>query len=65
MKSFITLAPIVLALAVVIGGVTAYVVNFNKFANCDFEAPVKCEVIHGIGLIPAFTLITVWFDSDK
>ena len=37
--------------------------NVVKLVNCDFEAPYKGEVIHMIGLIPAVSLVTVWFDD--
>lgn len=44
----------------------AYIVNAVKFTNCDFEPDFKCEIIHGVGLIPSpISAITVWFDSDK
>jgi hypothetical protein len=40
--------------------------NAYKLTTCDFDAPYKCEVIHGIGLfIPPTSLITAWFDSDS
>lgn len=43
----------------------AWVVNFVKLTECDFEAPYKCEAIHGVGIIPPVALGSVWFDSDK
>ena len=51
---------------VVIWVVGSWVGNFVKFVNCDFalEPSVKCEVIHGIGIVPVLSLITVWFDID-
>ena len=44
----------------------AYVTNFVKFTNCDFESSYKCEAIHGIGVfVPPSAIVTVWFDSDE
>lgn len=38
-----------------------YVVNFIQFIQCDFEAPYKEEVIHGLGVFLAVpSMITVW-----
>ena len=41
-------------------------INAYKFANCDFKADYKCEVVHGIGIFifPA-SFVTTWFDSDE
>jgi len=39
-------------------------VNLYKFAQCDFEASWKGEIIHGIGILPPASLVTVWF-NDK
>lgn len=40
----------------------AYVVNFLKFIENDFEAPYKSEIINGIGVfMPPSAIITVWF----
>ena len=42
----------------------AWVVNAVKFVNCDFDAPYRCEVLHGIGLVPLLAPVFVWADSD-
>ena len=42
-----------------------YILNLNKLSNCDFESPYRCEVIHGIGIIPLVSMITVWFGTDE
>lgn len=42
-----------------------WIVNFVKLTDCDFEAPYRCEAIHGAGLIPAVSFVTVWFDTDE
>jgi hypothetical protein len=40
----------------------AYVVNFVKFIENDFEAPYKSEIVNGIGVfMPPAAVITVWF----
>lgn len=40
--------------------------NAYKLTQCDFDAPYKCEVLHGIGLfvVPA-SVATAWFSTDK
>jgi len=43
----------------------AWVLNFVKFVNCDFESPYKCEVIHAIGIFTPGSIVTVWFDDDN
>ena len=45
--------------------ITPWVWNFTKLTDCDFEPDYRCEVIHGLGIIPPITFITVWFSSDK
>ena len=48
---------------VVIG--TGWVKNIIKLSDCDFEASFKCEVVHGIGIIPPVGMITGWLDMGK
>lgn len=43
----------------------SWVVNLVKFCKSDFKAPIKREVIHGIGLIPPISAITCWFNIDE
>ena len=45
--------------------ITLWVWNFTKLTDCDFEPDYRCEIIHGIGIIPPITFITVWFSSDN
>jgi hypothetical protein len=59
MKRFL-LVPLVLVLAMA----TAWLTNIVKLTNCDFAAPYKCEVVHGIGIIPPAAFVTVWFGTD-
>ena len=67
LKEAIVNTIIVATLACIVAGPTiAYVVNAIKFTECDFEKDYKCEVIHGIGLIPSpAAIFTVWFDTDQ
>jgi len=44
---------------------TAFGINIKKLTECDFESPYKCEIIHGIGLFPPFSLFTVWYKSEN
>ncbi len=40
--------------------------NLVKFADCDFNSPYRCELIHGVGVVvPAASLVTVWFKDDS
>lgn len=40
-------------------------VNMYKLTQCDFESPYRCEVIHGLGAIPLFSIGTVWASTDN
>lgn len=41
----------------------SWIVNFVQLVVCDFEAPYRCEAIHGIGfVIPPLSVVTVWVD---
>jgi len=44
---------------------TGYVKNVIKLSDCDFEAPYKSEVIHGIGLFPPIGAVTGWLNVGK
>lgn len=45
--------------------VYCYVGNIIAFAHCDFKAPYKGEIIHGLGIVvPPASYVTVWF-NDK
>lgn len=46
--------------------VWGYVANIVKFAKCDFEAPYKSEVLHGIGIfVPPMGVIMGYIDTGK
>ena len=57
-------AALVLYIAIVTIVVSSWIGNFIQLTDCDFESPYKCEVIHGVGVIPAISVVTVWFDAD-
>lgn len=63
MKNTALSALIIAVVLMAIAFISAWVVNFYKLTECDFAAPYKGEVIHAIGLIPAFSIVTVWFDD--
>jgi len=44
---------------------TGWVKNLIKLSDCDFEAPYKAEIVHGIGIIPPVGMITGWLDLGK
>jgi len=52
-------------ITLVIAIITCWATNAYKFTQCDFESPYKCEVVHGVGLIPVVSLATVWVDTDE
>ena len=54
------LAGISIVILIVIG--TGWVKNLVKLSECDFEAPYKCEVVHGVGLIPPVGMVTGWLN---
>ena len=42
-----------------------YFKNIYKLTQCDFEPPYKCEVVHGLGIIPLVGIVTGWVDVGK
>lgn len=44
---------------------TGWIMNLIKLTRCDFEAPYKAEVIHGLGLISPIGAITGWLSVGK
>jgi len=44
---------------------TGWVKNIIKLSNCDFKAPYKAEIIHGVGIIPPVGMITGWLNVGK
>ena len=45
--------------------VSTWMINLDEFTHCDFKAPYKCEIVHGIGLFPPANFITMWFGGDE
>lgn len=46
--------------------VACWLGNTTKFVACDFESPLNCEIVHGVGLImPPASIITIFYDTDK
>jgi len=55
----------VFVLIVVLICAIGWVKNVIKLSDCDFEAPYKCEVWHGVGIIPPVGAVTGWMDFGK
>jgi hypothetical protein len=63
-RGFTLPEPIVLVLFIIIPIYMAigWIKDIEKFSECDFQAPYKCEIIHGLGLIPPVGMITGWLN---
>lgn len=61
-----SLAGIIMILALAVTPAVCWVVNVVQLVNCDWDndGNWKGEIIHGVGLIPYASLVTVWF-SEK
>ena len=55
----------IFVLVIVVVVMVGWVKNVIKLADCDFTAPYKCEVVHGVGIIPPVGMITGWLDVGK
>ncbi len=44
---------------------SGWVLNIYKLTHCDFEAPYKAEVLHGVGLFPLVGMVTGWCDFGE
>lgn len=51
---------VALGLAIIV----SWPINFWKFTQCDFEAPYKCEIVHGAGVFPIAGVITAWMSPE-
>jgi len=61
MKSTIgKLMVINIAITVIIAA--TWILNLYKLIGHDFEAPYKAEVIHAIGVVPPFCVVTAFID---
>ena len=57
---------ILIWLCIVIFVVFCWVKNLIKFMDCDFEAPYKSEIVHGIGVFTvAASVVTCWFPDEE
>jgi hypothetical protein len=65
MKRSIFTTAEVFVLIIVIILVVGWVKNIIKLAQCDFEAPYKCEVVHSLGVIPIAGAVTGWIDVGR
>lgn len=45
--------------------VGSWFVNLTKLVDCDFKSPYRCEVIHGVGLVPIIAVFTAWVDTNE
>lgn len=59
----VTLGAAVILLIIVLM-VVGWVKNVVKLSNCDFDAPYKCEIIHGVGVIPMVGVVTGWLTIE-
>ena len=55
----------IFAVVVIIVVAVGWIKNVIKLADCDFSAPYKCEVVHGVGLIPPVGMVTGWLDVGR
>lgn len=61
MKTIITL---IIISFVILAGI-GWVKNIIKFARCDFNAPYKAEIVHGLGIVTGYGAITGWINIGK
>jgi hypothetical protein len=53
------------AVVVFVAFSSAWLVNLYRLTSCDFDTPLRCEVIHAAGVVlPPAAVVTVWFDDD-
>jgi hypothetical protein len=43
---------------------TGWTINCVKFVRLDFKAPVKAEIIRGIGIFPPIGAVVGWLHID-
>jgi hypothetical protein len=55
----------VFVVSVILFCIIAWFVNLYKLTVCDFDSDYKCEVMHGLGVIPALAPFVVWIDTDE
>ena len=52
--------PIYITLFLFILNISLWVANIYHLTTCDFKAPYKCEIIHGVGVVTPTYWITGW-----
>jgi hypothetical protein len=55
----------ILVFSILLAAGFGWIMNLNKLAECDFQAPYKAEVIHTAGLFPPIGAFTGWMDFGK
>jgi len=64
-KVTLSLGGMILVIAFMIFSVCAFLVNAYKLFQCDFNTPLKCEIVHTIGVVvPPLSMITVCGEVD-
>lgn len=62
-KEALVVGSIVLALISLVA--VCYVNNVLDFVDCDFQAPYKCEIVHGVGVVlPPVSVVTTFVGTD-
>jgi len=59
-----TAIELILVLVLAFGAI-GWGMNLYKLASCDFNAPYKAEVIHGVGLVPFVGAFTGYMNFGK
>lgn len=65
MKATVNILAIILLITILAFPFIGWVKNIGKLASCDFQAPYKAEIIHGIGIVPIVGAFTGWMDLGK
>lgn len=60
-----TLIPLLLIVVLVIFAGVSWVANLIHFVGCDFSAPFKAEILHGIGLVTPICVVTAWLNLGQ
>lgn len=42
-----------------------WVKNIIRLTNCDFKAPYKAEILHGVGIFPPIGAVMGWMDFGE
>lgn len=58
MKTSITLG--LIWLLFILYNIVTWIINLIKFIGCDFDAPYKEEILHGLGLFTPIYWVTAW-----